>query len=159
MPLLHSPLGYDSHQQDACSRVLALRSFCLKNCVGYKTKLFESPLLIKPTIALTHKTNKAVSITLNATSSPFPATSDSYTTSASPNVSMCQVEQNGLGPVDGGPLNPDVYSTACLCSNLIHSFVSEIPSPYRYLHTLTTFETLPAVKDPNYLYVATRLEV
>lgn len=69
---------------------------------------------------------------------------------------MCQVEPNGLGPVDGGPPNPDVYSTACSCSDLVHSFASGIPSPYRYLQTLTAFETLTTVEDPNYLYVSTR---
>ena len=115
-------------------------------------------LLLMLTVGLTHETVTAVSISFYATSSPFPGTGHSYTTSASPNVSMCQVEQNGLGPVDGGPPDPDVYSTACSCSNLIHSFVSEIPSPYRYLNTLTAVETLPAVKDPNYLYVGTRLQ-
>lgn len=107
----------------------------------------------KLTIALTHKIYTAVSIYSNTTSSRVPATDNPYSTMTHSNVSMCQVEQNGLGPVDGGPPNPDVYSTACSCSDLIRSHVSEIPSPYRYLHTLTAFETLATVKDPNYLYV------
>ena len=35
VPLLSSPLGYDSHQHDGCSRVVALRPASLKYCTGY----------------------------------------------------------------------------------------------------------------------------
>lgn len=66
---------------------------------------------------------------------------------------MCAVAQNGLAPVGDGPPAPEDYSTACSCSDLVHSFASVIPSPYRYLHTLTAFETYTTPTDPNYLYV------
>ena len=57
---------------------------------------------------------------------------------------MCQVQNNGLGPIDGGPPNPDVYSTACSCSDLYSAHASTLISTFQdrvgpVTETLTTF--------------------
>ena len=65
-------------------------------------------------------------------------TAFSHTTLADPNVSMCQVEDNGLGgPDDGGPPEAgDADWTACSCSKLVRSVTD--PS---FLHVLMRLET------------------
>ena len=57
---------------------------------------------------------------------------------------MCQVIPLGLGPVDGGPPNPGVYSTACSCSELVSAHATTITSTFQdrvgpVTETLTTF--------------------
>lgn len=129
MPLFFCPLACGSLQYDGCNRVVASSSVCLTFSIDYKNGLVQASTLSKLIIALTHKQYIAVSINFNATSSPLPASDNSYSTLTHLNVSMCQVEQNGLGPGEGGPRNPDAYSTACSCSDLVHSFVSGYPVP------------------------------
>lgn len=115
--------------------------------------LFRTPTLNQAASTLTHNMNTAISIKANSTSYPFPATNNSHATLGHSNVSMCQVEQTGMGSVEGSPPNADIYSTACSCSDLIHSLAFGISSPSRYLRTLTPVETPTTVKDQSYMYV------
>ena len=78
-------------------------------------------------------------------------------TLAGANVSMCEVEQNGLSPIADGPPVPAYYSTACSCSDLIRSFATVVPSPYLDRNTLndtvTDFATLTTITNAQYMYV------
>ena len=63
---------------------------------------------------------------------------------------MCEVIHEGLGPIDGGPPNPDVYSTACSCNALVSAHASTATSTFRYsLDTVT--ETLTTFTDASYI--------
>ncbi len=73
----------------------------------------------------------------------------STATQPSNNASMCQVIPLGLGPVDGGPPNPDVYSTACSCSNLFSSHAATIISTFANRVGPVT-ETLTSFTDTSY---------
>ena len=64
----------------------------------------------------------------------------SYNASAHPKVPIYDVEQKGFDSENGDLLNSDVYSTACSCSNIIHSFASEAPRSVRD-------------RDPVYVYL------
>lgn len=99
MPLFSCQLACVSLQYDGCNRVVSSSSVCLTSSIDYKNGLVQASTLFKLTIALTHKQYIAISIKFNATSSPLPASDNPYTTLTHSNVSMCQVEQNGLGPV------------------------------------------------------------
>ena len=70
---------------------------------------------------------------------------------------MCAVAQNGLAPIGGGPPEPEDFSTACSCSNLLGSFASVVTSPYVYRDTLTAFETaletFTYITNHQYMYV------
>lgn len=142
------------------NQVIALNFVFLEASLGCEHNIFQKPTLKKLKLALADTPNTAVSIKANTTAFPFRGNTDPYSTIAHPNVSMCAVVQNGFIPDGGGPPGPEDYSTACSCSDLIHSFASLVPDPYpdQYVSdTITSFETLFAtlttITVPHYLYV------
>ena len=125
--------------------------------LGCSNGLLQRPTLTQFTFTLTYKKTTAVSINFNATSPLSQGTVSPYSNSAHPSASMCAVAQNGLAPIGGGPPEPEDFSTACSCSNLLGSFASVVTSPYVYRDTLTAFETaletFTYITNHQYMYV------
>lgn len=137
------------------NQVIALSFVFLEVSLGCGNNILQKPILNRLKLALADTPDTALSIKANTTSFSFRGTAGAYRTTAHPNVSMCAVVPNGLAPIGGGPPEPEDFSTACSCSDLIHSFASLIPSPYLYRDTLTLletgFETFTTITVPQYL--------